>query len=802
VAANQAEVDLVVSAAGALPDLERQLSQIVRQAENGAPEVDVQASLAVQNSIAVMSTQLDQVLRGVDASDPSVDVEAALDAQTSLRNLRNDLDELTRAAARGTTDIVELEAVLDFPRSLAEVTEAVNDLVADVQRVAPEIEVDVEVDEDAEREITKTERALKFLGRTSIVTGKGLLGVGKGISQLSLAASGGANAVAALVAALQEVGPAAAVATQAILAQKLAAGTLKLAMVGVQEAIEDAFDPEISPDEFHKSLKKLAPEAALFVDEIHTMRRELKALQQGIQNRVFQDFDEVLRGLGQQLLPDVRRALNQTANTLNRMGKETAIAAFQLSKSGALGTALDGATQGLSNLEQVPGRLLTSFTLLSAGAAPAFDRITKAVDGVTQSLVEKLQRSFESGDLERAINGAIDTLVQLGSVVSNFGAGIRNIFAGLTSDGGGLFDVLEDISEAFEKLTASKEFQVILNELSLTAGTIVSTVLPLLQEAFVQLSPVIAELAPVVREFITAIGPELIPIIQELGPILVDIALILREQLPLAIDLTKAALGAVTIALQVVAVAVDLARKGSEKFAEFYRSDFVESFRLASNAALINRDTITDAILRWTASGIASVRNFQNTLNDFSSNLRGRFVDAVIESVGSAARAFQSLGAEIISVIGTLPDRLFDIGLQIVNGLTGGLRAGIGSVISAAHDIASAVPNSVKELLDIRSPSRVMFGLGEDTTDGFLLGIKSGFSEVSTLMSGLADMTTLDGSFSTRAGLQTVPLPGLQAAPAVTNVYVGNEFLARYVDGRVQAIDTRNRRVLSQGRRF
>ena len=800
--ANQAEVDLVVSAAGALPDLERQLSQIVRQAENGAPEVDVQASLAVQNSIAVMSTQLDQVLRGVDASDPSVDVEAALDAQTSLRNLRNDLDELTRAAARGTTDIVELEAVLDFPRSLAEVTEAVNDLVADVQRVAPEIEVDVEVDEDAEREITKTERALKFLGRTSIVTGKGLLGVGKGISQLSLAASGGANAVAALVAALQEVGPAAAVATQAILAQKLAAGTLKLAMVGVQEAIEDAFDPEISPDEFHKSLKKLAPEAALFVDEIHTMRRELKALQQGIQNRVFQDFDEVLRGLGQQLLPDVRRALNQTANTLNRMGKETAIAAFQLSKSGALGTALDGATQGLSNLEQVPGRLLTSFTLLSAGAAPAFDRITKAVDGVTQSLVEKLQRSFESGDLERAINGAIDTLVQLGSVVSNFGAGIRNIFAGLTSDGGGLFDVLEDISEAFEKLTASKEFQVILNELSLTAGTIVSTVLPLLQEAFVQLSPVIAELAPVVREFITAIGPELIPIIQELGPILVDIALILREQLPLAIDLTKAALGAVTIALQVVAVAVDLARKGSEKFAEFYRSDFVESFRLASNAALINRDTITDAILRWTASGIASVRNFQNTLNDFSSNLRGRFVDAVIESVGSAARAFQSLGAEIISVIGTLPDRLFDIGLQIVNGLTGGLRAGIGSVISAAHDIASAVPNSVKELLDIRSPSRVMFGLGEDTTDGFLLGIKSGFSEVSTLMSGLADMTTLDGSFSTRAGLQTVPLPGLQAAPAVTNVYVGNEFLARYVDGRVQAIDTRNRRVLSQGRRF
>jgi hypothetical protein len=801
-AANQAEVDLVVSAAGALPDLERQLSQIVRTAEDRAPEVDVQASLAVQNTIAVMSTQLNRVLSQIDATDPSIDVEAALDAQASLRNLRSDLDELTRRAATGTTDIVELEAVLDFPRSLAEVTDAINDLVADVERVAPEIEIDVEVDPDAEREITRTTKVLNFLGRTSVTTAKGLGTVGTGIAQLSLAVGGGAQAVAGLVAALQQVAPAAAVGTQAILAQKLATGTLKLAMVGVQDAIQDAFNPDISVEDFHKSLKKLAPEAALFVDQIHTIRRELKAVQQGVQNRVFKDFDELLRVLSRDLGPDVTRALNRTADTFNRMGKEVGIAALALDKQGVLGQALDGATTGLQNLEKVPARLATSFGLLAAASAPAFDRITAAVDRVAASVVDRLQRSFASGALEKSINKAVDTIGQLLTVVGNFGQAIGNIFGGLTQNGRGLFQILEDISVAFENLTASREFQTILGELAATADALVQNILPLVQEAFVQLGPVIEELAPVVRDFVNAIGPELIPIIQQLGPILVDIALILKEQLPLAIDLTNAAIDALGVALTIVSGVIDFARKASEKFAEFYNSDFVASFRTASNAAVTHRDVLKDAFLNWTASALGSIRRFQQALFDFSASVRARFVDAFISSLGTTVRAIQSFAAEFISVIASLPSRAYAVGVQIMSGLGGGLTAGLTRVLGIARDIADSVSGTIREALDIRSPSRVMREIGVDTVEGFILGIKDKFSEVGDLMSGLGAQTTLAGNFSGRAGFESIALPGLQAAPAVTNVYVGNEFLARYVDGRVQAVDTRNRRVLSQGVRF
>lgn len=802
-AANQAEVDLIVSAAGALPDLERQLSQIVRTAENGAPEVDVQASLAIQNSLAVMSTQLDQVLRGIDATDPSVDVEAALDAQSSLRNLRNDLDELTRAAARGTTDIVELEAVLDFPRSLAEVTEAVNDLVADVQRVAPEIEVDVDVDEDAEREITRTTRALNFLGRTSVTTGKGLLSFGKGVSQISLATAGGANAVATLVAALQQVGPAAAVATQAMLAQKLVAGTLQVAMIGVSDAIEIAFDPDAKPEDLQKALEQLAPEARRFVVGLRDMRKELRTLQQGVQNRVFQDLDEALSVLGTQVLPDVRRALNSTADALNGMARETTVAALRLSKSGVLGQALDGATQGLTNLERVPGRLATSFTLLSAAAAPAFDRITRAVDRVTASVVERLQRSFESGGLERAINGAIDTFVQLGRVVGNFAVGVGNIFQGLTSDGGGLFDILESISGAFARLTASKEFQAILNELSLTAQSIVSNVLPLLQEAFVQLEPVIAELAPVVREFIDAIGPELIPIIEELGPILVDIAMIMREQLPLAIDIAKAAIGALKVALQVVAVAMDVARKGSEKFSDFMESDFARAMGSGAKFASSNGELIQSAFIRWTSRATELVSSTNQAITGFSRDIRDRVVSAFVEMVSDVISNIQGFRDDLIGFFRALPNELYQVGVDIMSGLAGGLTAGISRVLSIARGVANEITSTIREALDSHSPSRVAIGIGEDYDKGLEIGLRNGQGSLDRTARQIAQSLTspFDSQFrelSSRSDLLRLPERG--ATPV--NVYLGNEFLARYVDGRVHMIDNRNRRVLAAGVRL
>lgn len=810
-AANEAEVDLIVNAAGALPDLERQLSQIVRTAENDADAIDVDVAIQAREAARTLSSQIGAVVNTTQGQLDPIEVGVLIDQRDALQTLDRQLSEIVTLTNRGAVvdDPVLIQAVIDGPESLRNMRTELDRVVASVEQTAPEIEIEVDVDTD---QVPRAERVLRALGRTSLTTAKGLGTVTKGMAGLSLAVGGGAQALAGLVAALQQVAPAAAVGTQAILAQKLATGTLKLAMVGVQDAIQDAFNPDISVEDFHKSLKKLAPEAALFVDQIHTIRRELKAVQQGVQNRVFKDFDELLRVLSRDLGPDVTRALNRTADTFNRMGKEVGIAALALDKQGVLGQALDGATTGLQNLEKVPARLATSFGLLAAASAPAFDRITAAVDRVAASVAERLQRSFASGALEESINKAVDTIGQLLTVVGNFGQAIGNIFGGLTQNGRGLFQILEDISVAFENLTASREFQTILGELAATADALVQNILPLIQEAFVQLGPVIEELAPVVRDFVNAIGPELIPIIQQLGPILVDIALILKEQLPLAIDLTNAAIDALGVALTIVSGFIGIARQASESFADFYQSDFVASFRAASNAAVTHRDVLKSAFQEWTASALGSILRFQGALGNFAAALRDKFVGAIVQSVGSAARALQSFAAEFISIVAQLPAKMFAIGAQIVSGLVGGLRANVGRVLSVARGIADAVSTTIESALDINSPSRVMRRIGRDTVEGFRLGMKDKIPGVKDLASSIATIATsvgpgpatvAVGNIGNLSGPQVgnIPKPTLERQ-RITNIYLGGRLIEQIIDDRIKAKSNQNVRVRSQGVRI
>jgi len=807
-AANQAEVDLVVNAAGALPDLERQLSQIIRQTENDADAIDVDVAIQAREAARSLGAQLGAVVNAAEGSVDGVEVGVLIDQRDALQTLDRQLSQIVEITNRGgiVDDPVLVQAVLDGPESLRSISGELRQVVAAIQATDPEIEIDAELDRDVERNTVRLTSALEALGRAGRTSARGVGVLTGGVAALSLGAGGLVNTLAAVAATVQQIAPAAAVATSAILTQKLAAGTLQLAMVGVEDAIKGAFDPDLSPDDFHKSLKRLAPEARLFADALHTMRRELRAVQQGVQNRVFRDFDEIVTSLATRLGPTLTRSLNRAAVSLNAMGRNAAIAALQLGQQGALGQALAGANTALETLETTPGRVATSFGLLAAASSPALNRIATAVDDLSERIEQRLQGAFESGALEEAINGAVDSLAQLGTVLGNFGAGVGNIFSGLTQNGAGLFDVLEKVSESFERLTASREFQTILNELSLTAGVLVDNILPLIQEAFVQLGPVIEELAPVIRDFVSAIGPELIPIIQELGPILVDIALILKEQLPLAIDLANAAIDALGVALVIVGGALDIARQGAEQFSAFYESDFVSSFRTASNAAVTHRDVLIEAFQRWTARALSLVLDFQGSLAEFSSNVRQTVVAAFVGMGADIARTVQSIVQFVVTTFQGLPARMFTIGVQVMQGLASGLTSGAARVLSIARDIAESVSSTVERALDINSPSRVMKELGKFTVQGFVKGMEAELPNVRDAANKLSAIPS--GILGPRGTLKTAQarLPSLPTVrgqgTSVIQVYIGNQLVEQFINDRVKAFNTGQVRIKTQGVRL
>lgn len=816
--ANQAEVDLVVSTAGALPNLERQLGDIVRTAEDGAPEVDLRASLRVQETIRSLDADLSRIAARAEVDpDNQIDIRAVLDQRRSLRALNRQVSSAIRATEAGA-DPVNVQASLDVGDSLRRIQ---GQLIAATRRVedtTPPIELPVEIDPDSVDQIRRvapqlgridsaarsSARGVGVLGRSLVVVGGGLAAVG-----------GSVQVLAAVAAAVQQIAPAAAVATQGVLALQLATNTLKLAMIGVEDAVEAAFDPEASPEDLEKALKRLAPEARKTVEALRGARTQLIGIQQEVQNRFFEDFDDTLRDLGRTTLPTVRRALNDTATVLNRMVRSSANAASTLARNGTLGRALDGATKGLENLADVPPKVVTGFGQIAAAAAPAFDRVTRRLDTFASQVAEKLDKAFESGRLEDAIDKAIDSVGQLFGILGNFGEGLSNIFSGLTQDGGGLFDILEKISEAFVKLTSSKEFQSILKELSLTASELVDAVLPILQEAFVQLEPVIRELAPVVRDFVKEIGPELIPVIKELGPVLKDIAQLLKEQLPFAIDLTKSALQTLTTVLQLVhSIMQNFVIPIARKFKEVYQSDVAETFRLVTNVVGQQMIRMGQDFFRWRSSVNEDVNSVLRVMRVFVGRVAEDFTQGIRRQLNDTIGNLKGFTVQFVGAFTALPGRMFGIGLRILDGLVDGIQSQVGRLLGVVQGIADRITSTIANAMEIASPSKVTMRQGRFIGLGLVDGLLATAQQVQASAQELADIITdtlvpgpqgTDPLSQMNAGVTRTPLTAgpnlaLVGAPAPNvNVFIGSERLDARIDFRTNVALRDRDRVLTQG---
>ncbi|MEV0915421.1 hypothetical protein AB0I93_14270 [Streptomyces sp. NPDC049967] len=325
--------------------------------------------------------------------------------------------------------------------------------------------------------------------------------------------------VAGLVSMLAEIAPAAALAVSGVLAIGLASTTLKIAMSGVGDAVKAALDPS-DPEAYAAALKKLAPNARSFVQEIHKASPALAAIKKSVQDKTFAGLDKQLASTAKTTLPSFRTALDSTAGTLNRMGTGVFTAARNLGKDGTLGRALAGATTGLRSFSRVPGQIVTALGQIGAAAGPSFARLSKAGGSALDKLFAKLTLAFESGGMELAINTAIGLIGQLGHVLGNVGSIIGSVFGAAQASGAGFLGVLGPVTAEIARIADTDGVQDALKSLFAVMSTLGSTVAPLLGQALQAIAPVFTALGPPVQTLIKALGAALSPVIKALGPVL------------------------------------------------------------------------------------------------------------------------------------------------------------------------------------------------------------------------------------------------------------------------------------------
>lgn len=821
--ASQAEIDLVVNATRTLPELERDLDRVLAAAQAGADDIDVDAALRVSASLSQIDDDLARVLTAAQNGADDIDVNAVLNQQRTIRQLRSDINGVVDDFNRtGAVDPIQFRGVLDGSRTLRQVRSELDDVVRTAQRSTRAIRIDVDIDEDRIRRALG--RLIPDLGDIGRLAGTAARGLGQ-VGAAGVGIGAAVPAVSALVGVILNVIPAAATATQGILAMQLATGTLKLGLVGVEDAISAAFDPETSPEDLAKAMDKLAPSARSAVKEIVKLKPAFENIRLDVQERLFKNFDGAIRGLSKSVLPDVRTALGRTADSLNRMGLGAVAAAKELGENGTLDTALKGATKGIKNLEDVPGLVVKAFGQLAAASAPAFDRITQAVDRAVKGISKRLNTAFETGALDTAINDAIDLIKDLGTVAGNIFGGLKNVFTGSADAGADLVARLVSISQAFEDLTASKEFQSILKELSLTADSLVKNVLPLLQEAFRQLGPVIEIIGPPLRDFIDQIGPQLLPVIEELGPILQDLAEIFRDQMPTAIAFVSAALKDITVILQGFHfVLQNLVIPILGGVADVLNSDFVTAIKNSSQVLATQigsiigkfeefrtrvtgiigtvvgkftelRGAVGRQLAQLATDAIAAGQRFATGLVSKAIAARDNFLRQIATLVSRAVAFVAALPGRIIGALAGLPGRMSSIGRNIVAGLIGGLLSQLSRLQSIASRIASTVAGAVANALKIHSPSLVMFGFGENTVQGFINGILANLPQLqATVGNAFGAIPAVSAAGANAA----IPQVSNQFAPSIV-VQIGNEQLNGFINTRIEDNNQVRNRVAAQG---
>lgn len=200
--------------------------------------------------------------------------------------------------------------------------------------------------------------------------------------------------------------------------------------------------------------------------------------------------------------------------------------------------------------------------------------------------------------------------------------------------------------------------------------------------------------------------------------------------------------------------------------------------------------TATDVISNL-EDRLAKIRRFQEVLrtlvaNGLSDSAYKQLVEAGVDGGSATAEALLAGGAGAIQTVNeltknidnaakefgdTATTRLYQAGVDAAQGLLDGLKSLDAQLESQAVKLGSTIANTVKRVLGIKSPSRVMMDLMGSVGDGMVVGLNNQQGKVTDAASSLASRVAVSPEVAAHAARQSTPVSG-NAAPGV--VWNGN----------------------------
>lgn len=159
-------------------------------------------------------------------------------------------------------------------------------------------------------------------------------------------------------------------------------------------------------------------------------------------------------------------------------------------------------------------------------------------------------------------------------------------------------------------------------------------------------------------------------------------------------------------------------------------------------------------ITNFINNGINNARNFvQNGMNAIqnamsnawnwvvsnAANMMSNLVNSVGNGINQAANWFAQLPGRVAGALGGMFGQLWNVGVQMIQGLISGIQAMAQNVINAASNVVGGAINAAKSLLGIASPSKVFRNFGEMTGQGLAIGVSNTEQLVKRSVEGIAE---------------------------------------------------------------
>lgn len=148
------------------------------------------------------------------------------------------------------------------------------------------------------------------------------------------------------------------------------------------------------------------------------------------------------------------------------------------------------------------------------------------------------------------------------------------------------------------------------------------------------------------------------------------------------------------------------------------------------------------------------VVNNWGQISAFIGQVWNNIVSGISNAVGAVLGWFRNMHQSIQNILSGAGSWLLDVGRNIVTGLWNGIKGGWDWLTGLVGGLVDDLIGGVKDMLGIKSPSRVFAEMGNFMSVGMAEGIKAGAPAVSKALDGLANL----GTATVAAGTMTASL--------------------------------------------